>query len=358
MTRPTDAVRTAVRRALASAVPDASRGGFGEPPLALVACSGGPDSLALAAAAGSVAQRAGWRAGAVVVDHGIQQGSAVVSAAAAEQCRVFGLDPVVVVPVAVTGAGGPEAAARRARYAAFAAAARTHGAAMVLLAHSLEDQAETVLLGLARGSGARSLSGMPAVRALPGAAGTVLARPLLGLTRADIAEAGAAWGAVAWQDPQNMDSAFTRSRVRHLLLPALAQALGPGIPQALARTANLLRDDEAALAGIAEDALAALQGDAEGGARGAGPDVPQEQPTVLAAISREGLAEHPAAIRRRVLHRLVLRAGSPASRVTAEHIAALDALGTGGGAAGLVKLPGAVNARVRYGRLELVRRQE
>ena len=127
----------------------------------LAACSGGPDSLALAAALAFVAPRAGLRAGAVTVDHGLQQGSADRAAEVSAVLRGLGLDPVHAVTVTVTGPGGPEGAARAARYTALEKAAADLGACAVLLGHTLDDQAETVLLGLARGSGPRSLAGMP-----------------------------------------------------------------------------------------------------------------------------------------------------------------------------------------------------
>src|SRR5215207_3414871 len=142
-----------VRRAVRAVLPPAG--------LVLVALSGGADSLALAAATAFEAPRAGCRAGAVIIDHGLQQGSAEVAARAAAQAAELGLQPVLVrrVAVAPAGEGGPEASARIARYAALDAAAHETGAVLVLLGHTLDDQAETVLLGLARGAGAASLSG-------------------------------------------------------------------------------------------------------------------------------------------------------------------------------------------------------
>src|SRR5580692_10028441 len=130
--------------------------------LILAACSGGADSLALAAALAHEAPRLGLRAGGVTVDHGLQAGSARQAAAVAALLAGLGLDPVRSVRVAVAAAaghGGPEAAARAARYDALDEAARSTGAVAVLLGHTRDDQAETVLLGLARGSGARSLAG-------------------------------------------------------------------------------------------------------------------------------------------------------------------------------------------------------
>src|SRR5579862_3041691 len=204
--------------------------------LVLAACSGGADSLALAAALAFVAPRAGLRAGGVTVDHGLQPGSAERAAVVAGLLRSLELDPVHSVAVTVAPAGsaaGPEAAARAARYAALDAVASAAGAVAVLLGHTLDDQAETVLLGLARGSGGRSLAGMPARRG-------VYRRPLLGLRRATTAAACAELGLVPWQDPHNPDYRFARARVRHQALPALEEALGPGVAEALARTADQL----------------------------------------------------------------------------------------------------------------------
>lgn len=218
--------------------------------LVLVALSGGPDSLALAAAVAFEAPRAGIRAGAVIVDHGLQSGSADAAATAARQATELGLAPVSVRTVTVGTVGGPEAAARTARYAALADSASTAGAAAVLLGHTLDDQAETVLLGLARGSGPASLGGMAPVNGL-------WVRPLLGIRRATTVQFCADSGLEPWIDPQNDDSAFARVRVRTVVLPVMTRELGPGIPEALARTADQLREDAAALdhfaAEIAED---------------------------------------------------------------------------------------------------------
>lgn len=226
--------RRAVRETLAALSPDS---------LVLVALSGGPDSLALAAAAAFEAPRAGLRAGAVIVDHQLQEDSRAVADRAAEQARALGLDPVEVVRVDVppsSAGGGPEAAARDARYATLDAVARRHSASTVLLGHTLDDQAETVLLGLARGSGAVSLSGMAAVNG-------VYRRPFLGLRRASTVQACRDQGLEPWSDPHNSDPAYTRVRVRDRVLPLLEAELDPGVVEALARTAELVRDDADAL---------------------------------------------------------------------------------------------------------------
>jgi len=223
--------------------------------LVLVALSGGPDSLALAAA---TAFEAAGRAGAVIVDHGLQGGSAAVADRAADQARALGLDPVIVVAVTVGTDGGPEAAARDARYRALSDAAASTGARAVLLGHTLDDQAETVLLGLARGSGATSLQGMEQVSGL-------YRRPLLGIRRSVTEQACVDAGLTAWNDPQNSDPAFTRVRVRSTVLPLLEAELGPGVAEALARTAEQLREDADALDHFAEEIVEELADIAEAG---------------------------------------------------------------------------------------------
>jgi tRNA(Ile)-lysidine synthase len=225
------AIRLAVRKALAGYTPGS---------LVLVACSGGADSIALACATAFVAPRMALRFGGVTVDHNLQAGSAAQAEKVVHFLRGLGFDPVEALSVDVAGHGGPEAAARVARYAALDAAAARLGAAAVLLGHTRDDQAETVLLGLARGSGARSLAGMPRHTGR-------YVRPFLDLPRATTSAAARAEGFEPWDDPHNTDPAYTRSRVRHAALPALAEALGPGIPEALARTAKMLRDDTEAL---------------------------------------------------------------------------------------------------------------
>lgn len=226
--------------------------------IVLVALSGGPDSLALAAATAFEAPRLGLRAGAVIVDHGLQAGSADVAAAASAAATDLGLDPVLVRKVSVGTDGGPEAAARTARYAALDAARVETGASHVLLGHTLDDQAETVLLGLARGSGATSLQGMDR------AAGAYL-RPLLGIRRSTTLRFCSDAGLEPWHDPHNDETGFTRVRVRRNLLPVLETELGPGVAEALARTAEQLREDAEALDHFAEEIIEELAEHAEAG---------------------------------------------------------------------------------------------
>ena len=295
--------------------------------LVLTACSGGADSLALAAALAHEAPRLGLRAGGVTIDHGLQAGSARQAAAVAATLAGLGLDPVRSVAVAVAGHGGPEAAARAARYDALDEAARSTGAVAVLLGHTRDDQAETVLLGLARGSGARSLAGM-APRRGP------YRRPLLGAGRATLRDACQALGFEPWDDPHNTDPAYRRTRVRHQALPVLEQALGPGITEALARSAGQLRADCDAL-----DTLARAEGQRLGDGGG--------------GLDAAGLARLPAAIRTRVLRASAIAAGCPAGALTARHIDALDALVTGWRGQRWADLPGGVRGRRQYGKLLL-----
>jgi tRNA(Ile)-lysidine synthase len=310
---PVAKVRNAVRVSLAGRKPG---------DLVLAACSGGQDSLALAAALAFVAPRAGLRAGAVTVDHGLQEGAAERAAEVAATLRGLGLDPVRTATVTVAGPGGPEAAARAARYAALEAAAADVGAVAVLLGHTLDDQAETVLLGLARGSGPRSLAGMPARRGL-------FVRPLLGVRRSVTAAACAALGLSAWSDPHNADRRFARVRVRLDALPALEEALGPGVAEALVRTAGQLRDDAEVLEQIAVSERE--RGD-----------------TPMSAASLAGL---PGALRTRVLRSAALEAGCPSGALSAVHVARIEELVTDWHGQRGVDLPGGVRAARRSGKV-------
>jgi tRNA(Ile)-lysidine synthase len=330
------AARTAVRAELADLRPG---------DLVLVACSGGPDSLALAATVATEARRVGRsvrsrgygvRAGAVVVDHALQPGSDGVADRAAQQCRDLGLDPVVVRRVEVRrGDGGPEAAARDARYAVLEEVAGATGAVAVLTGHTLDDQAEQVLLGLARGSGGRSLAGMPRRR-------SPYRRPLLGLRRAETEQVCAVVGLDPWHDPTNDGSlagAPLRSQVRDRLLPALAEVLGPGAVEALARSADLLRDDADVLDALAADVLAAAR-------------VPGDAPRSL-VLDVTPLADAPPALRRRALRAAALEVGCAAGTTTARHVEALDALVVRWRGQGEVHLPGGARCARACGRLVL-----
>lgn len=295
--------------------------------LVLVGCSGGADSVALAAATARAARGAGWHAGAVVVDHGLQEGSAGVAERAAEYCAELGLDPVGVRRAAVdTTHGGLEAAARAARYATFEHFRADSAAECILLGHTRDDQAETVLLGLARGSGPRSLAGMPARR-------DSYRRPFLNLSRAVVRAAYPE--APVWEDPHNHDPARARARVRHEVLPALELTLGPGVAEALARTAAQAQQDCDALDAWADTVAA-------------------EAVTVSpndVTVSVVSVADLPVSVVVRVMRRAAKAAGVPSGRLAAPHLDALGRLISHWHGQGPLDLPGNVQALRRSGKV-------
>ncbi|NYE96053.1 tRNA(Ile)-lysidine synthase [Psychromicrobium silvestre] len=293
--------------------------------LLLVACSGGPDSLALASVAAFFARRGSWRVGAVVVDHGLQEGSAEVAQRTADLLKGLGLAPVEVRTVQVGSGSGPEAAARQARYAALDAAAEKYQAAAVLLGHTLDDQAEQVLLGLARGSGTRSLGGMPASRL--GAGGSLYLRPFLSLRRAETVTICQREGLEPWHDPSNADPGFTRSRVRHRVLPMLEQELGPGVAESLFRSASILSQDADYLDQLAREAYRELSEVSSDGAE--------------LFLSESGLAQLHPAVRQRVLALAVVALGGAGPSF--ERLQAAEALLRRRGSAGPVQLSGKVS---------------
>lgn len=295
----------------------------GYPAHVLVACSGGPDSLALAAVAAYFARRGHVdghpvTVGAVVVDHQLQAGSAEVAANAAAALQELGLAPVEVRTVVVERAGvGPEAAARDARHAALQAAATSQGAEAILLGHTLDDQAEQVLLGLARGSGTRSLAGMRPSRGL-------LLRPFLALRRADTEEICEVEDLTPWHDPTNTDPAFARSRTRVEVLPHLEEKLGPGVAESLARTAAILQLDADYLDDVAKTTFESLL----------------ERTGSEVHLPEEALRALPPAIRYRVIAKAAADVGG--QQPSYKRLLAAEALLRRKGSAGPVELPGGV----------------
>lgn len=257
-----------------------------------VALSGGPDSLALTATAAAVLPTT-----ALIVDHGLHPDSADVASTAHDQAMSVGCIAAEVIRVDVGTAGGPEAAARTARYRALD---KARAGSPVLLGHTLDDQAETVLLGLGRGSGARSIAGMRPYDPPWG-------RPLLGVRRELTRFACTELGLTPWQDPHNVDARFTRVRLRTEVLPLLEEVLGGGVAEALARTASALRADTDLLDGSAAEVLAGL---------GAGVHVEGLPATALIPL--------PEAVRRRVIRGWLLAGG--ACGLTDKQIRAVDDL--------------------------------
>ena len=296
----------------------------------LVALSGGADSVALTAAVAFEAAKLGVRAVTLTVDHGLQEASADAASEAASVARALGLE-ARVVRVEVSGEGGPEAAARDARYGALTAEAGLVNAGTVLVGHTLDDQAETVLLGLARGSGATSLQGMPAVSEL--APGVALVRPLLEVRRATTRAACAAEHLSFWDDPHNADARFARVRVRERVLPVLEAELGPGIAAALARTAAQLREDAEAFEEMIDETIEDIVEHAEAGI----------------SVSAAALAANPAALRHRIIRHVV--AAEFGVSLTRAQTLEVSRLVTHWSGQGPIDLPGC-RARRLGGRLE------
>jgi tRNA(Ile)-lysidine synthase len=318
MSANTVAIRSAIRKALT----DCTAGD-----LILVAVSGGADSLALAYALSLEAPKLALRVEGVTVDHQLQSQSSVQAERVVAALTKMGIEKTHVIKVDVDITDGLEASARRARYEALDACAEKTGAEIILLGHTRDDQSESVLLGLARGSGARSLSAMAARN------GKYL-RPLLSITREETLGACAEAQLDPWDDPHNADKTFTRVRVRTDVIPNLEKNLGPGISAALARTASLLRDDADALDQLAEQEFSA------------------HDPKSL-EISR--LEKLPKAIRTRVLRMAIYAAGAPSGSLSADHITPIEALITDWSGQGPSDLPGGVRVSRISGRLSLSR---
>jgi tRNA(Ile)-lysidine synthase len=311
-------VRRAVRASLADIPPGDT---------VVVACSGGPDSLALLSAAIFEGHKMGLRVIGATVDHGLQEGSVEHAQHVVDQMAEMGVDETFTATVVVESEGlGPEAAARRARYAVFDQIVDALEATVVLLGHTLDDQAETVLLGLTRGSGGRSIAGMRR-------AYEHYRRPLIDVSRTDTLTACQVEGLDYWVDPHNNDPGFTRVRVRMNVMPLLEDELGPGVAATLARTADQLREDMEYLDDVAEAAYRELAGD---------------------GLPVAGLAELATPVRRRVLRLAAVAAGALDGELFHEHVVALDSLVIDWHGQKWIDLPGRVRGLRRDGRIFVV----
>jgi tRNA(Ile)-lysidine synthase len=289
----------------------------------LFGCSGGTDSMALAAAL--LKESNNSKIIPVVVDHGLQSNSAEIAAQTVAKLKELGYSEVATARANVEVTDGLEASARRARYLIFKQFIDSYQPKYFMLAHTLNDQAESVLLGLARGSGARSLSGMATVN-------NIFVRPLLKNTRVQTAAACIEAGIKVWDDPHNLDERFARVKVRRNLLPIFEENLGPGITEALARTADLLRDDADALDDFANQYFS--QADASN-------------------LDVAELERLPKAIRTRVLRLAIYKAGAPSGMLSADHIASAEALISDWHGQKEVSLPGNVKLSRISGRITL-----
>ena len=315
MTTAVPAVRNAVRHWLEK---------FEAGDTVLVAVSGGADSLALANALAVEAKKVAINVVGVTVDHQLQTTSAQQAEQVIDQLSKFNLN-CVIKRVTVDIKEGLEASARKARYQAIEEVAQSENAVAVFLGHTKDDQAETVLLGLARGSGTRSLSGMAHHNGM-------YVRPLLEISRAQTEEFCKEVGLDFWVDPHNSDSQFARVRVRTEAMPTLEKTIGPGISDALARSAQLLRDDADALDDWASKELTGLD---------------------LSDMECAQLETLPKAIRTRILRSAIYAVGAPAGSVSAEHVSAVEALISAWTGQGALSLPGGVKVERISGRLSL-----
>jgi tRNA(Ile)-lysidine synthase len=315
MTTAVPAVRNAVRTWLEN---------FEAGDKVLVAVSGGADSLALAYAMSLEAKKVAINVIGITVDHQLQASSSTQAEKVVEQLSKFGLD-CVITKVDIDIKEGLEASARKARYEALNDYAKQEKAVAVFLGHTKDDQAETVLLGLARGSGTRSLSGMAHHNGL-------YVRPLLEITRLQNEEFCKEYNLDFWSDPHNFDSQFARVRVRTEALPILEKTIGPGISDALARSAHLLRDDADALDHWAKR---------------------EEIHVNLQDLECSHLETLPRAIRTRILRAAIYAAGAPMGSVSAEHVSAVEALISAWNGQGALNLPGGVKVERISGRLSL-----
>jgi tRNA(Ile)-lysidine synthase len=309
-------IRVAVRRELEDLTPGDT---------VIVAASGGADSSALAAALLPECEAKSIKLIALIVDHGLQNNSADVAHEAKKELTKIGYENVEIRRIKVEVVDGVEASARRGRYAVLNDVAKIHNAAAIFLGHTKDDQAETVLLGLARGSGTRSLSGM-AQRI------DNYRRPLLSISRAQTEAACAEVGIKFWSDPHNQSMEYTRVRVRENILPLMEKEIGPGVADALVRSAKLLRDDADALDEWANEVFDELD---------------------PLSLEIDSLVLLPRAIRTRVLRKAIYLAGAPSGSLTADHIEPVESLVTAWRGQGPVSLPGGVTIARISGRLSL-----
>lgn len=292
----------------------------------LVAVSGGADSLALAAALFIESKPLALNPIAVTIDHQLQSGSDVQAEKVVRELKEYGFAEVLLKKVVVTFDSGIESGARDARYAALVESMEETKAVKIFLGHTEDDQVETVLLGLARGSGTRSLSGMAFENG-------IYIRPLLSISREQTESACREFKLEYWSDPHNLNTEFTRVRIRREVIPYLREKLDPGISGALVRTASLLRDDGEALDKWAAAEIASMGTD----------------------LDCKHLATLPRAIRTRIVRKAAIEAGTTPGTLTYEQILAIDALICAWRGQGAISLSGGVKVERISGRLSLSR---
>lgn len=301
-----------------------------------IGVSGGADSLALAIALVAECKKEKIETFGIIIDHQLQDGSDAVALATQTTLNKIGVTKSIIRKVWVELEDGMEASARRARYQAFSDVIEEFDLDNLFLAHTQNDQAEGVLLGLARGSGSKSLSAMASVNGK-------FIRPLLAITREQTVAVCEENKIEYWKDPQNDDLSFARVKVRRQILPLMEEMIGPGIVAALARSAKMLREDNLALEGYAREFLSKLES-------------PKRDSGELDAweLDIAELGRLPLAVRSRVLREAIFRAGTTPGALTAEHLSAVEALITNWHGQGAVSLPDGVKVSRISGRLSLL----
>lgn len=302
-------------------------------PTVLVACSGGRDSMALAAVSHTVCGMLGVRCGAVIVDHQLQAGSDEVAQNAAARCANLGLNPVVIRTVSVKGVGSGrsgEDAARQARYEAIIDTARDTGAEVVLLAHTRDDQAETVVMDvLTRSAGIDALAGMPSAFVRDGVR---FLRPFLDMTRVQTTAICRELNLTWWDDPTNGDEVPVgqplsqhyplRSRVRHTLMPYLSDFFGADVSAHLSQAAVVAGEDRDFLDAATDDVYRqAVRLNTEG---------------ALVTMQVKPLAQAHPAIRRRTIARALAELQIP---FASSHVLSIEELVTDWHGQGALSLP-------------------
>jgi len=313
----------------------------------IAAVSGGADSTALVLALDELVKTEKLRLKLIVahLDHGLRAPSRKDAAWVKQLAKELGYDVIVgranLKAEAKQKTENLEQAARNARYEFLLKTALKKHALHVLTAHTLDDQAETILMRLLRGSASEGLSGTPAIRKLNRDSDVLLVRPLLTWARHSDTEDYCRLRRIEFRlDEMNEDETFSRVRVRKQLLP-LMKSFNNRIVEGLTRTATLLREDSAALASDADEllALAAVK--------------QKNSQTAAPSLRVSVLLQKPAAVRRRALREWILRARGNLKRLEMVHLVAVEKLLEGERGGRVAELPDGLRVTRKRGMLEL-----
>lgn len=315
----------------------------------IVAVSGGADSTALLLALDELVRKEKLRLNLTVahLDHGLRAASRKDALWVKQLAKEIDCDVVVGRENLKPGAGPQkksenlEQAARNARYEFLLRTATKRDAIHVLTAHTLDDQAETILLRLLRGSASEGLSGTPAIRKLKHDSNILLVRPLLAWARRSDTEDYCRLRRIEFRvDEMNDDETFSRVRVRKQLLP-LMKSFNNRIVEGLTRTASLLSEDAAVLADEADQLLELAQ------------VPPKNSETGTPSLSVSVLLQRPAAVRRRALREWILRARGDLKRLEMVHLVTVEKLLDSGRGGRIAELPDGLRVTRKLGMLEL-----